>query len=450
MTIICYFSYIQVTSKPHGKHHGLRKTSPKAKEKVMQNFWKIILFESLHNFIWCNEYFPFLPYKDFILEEANKAQILPTLVTFEASNQEPEDEELSSEDNANANKKDGETEIRERTDKSSAVLLSEEELVDLLKKEAEEEEETEKRELEEHMDEDKGEKEAGETVEDEEAEEEEKKLEENLEMEEDSKDVTEEKVKEESMEDTEMLEEEDKMVEKVEKMSPKEKEEDSVSQMNEDGSTDSEVPVDLDYAADSGILHPLQIFSAKVKPHTDDDHPMSKTDVPDDKKKEISEKGFIHPPSTADDYEQDMQNTEAMDSEESSDQDNLQEGKESQAKPEERNGDKKVPKVDIDSQEPKSSTDLESSSRKEEEKRKNDSGSHTKGKTRKEKKNQRARKHSPQREETESGQEESQQDAQESEGSNIDNTVHKAKRRRAGKWVQHLKYVYLFFLDICY
>ncbi|XP_062289011.1 SPARC-like protein 1 [Scomber scombrus] len=400
---------LSVTSKPHGKHHGLHKTSHKAKEK------------------------------DVISEEANKAPILPTLVTFEASSQEQEDEELSSEDNANANKNDGEI---ERNDKSSAVLLSEDELVDLLKKEAEEEEEAEKRELEEDVDADKGEKRSGEAVEDKEAEGEEKKLDENLEMEEDSKEVTKEEVKEESMEDAEMLEEEDEVVEKVEKMSTKEKEKESVSKMDEDGSTDSEIRVDLDYAADSGILHPLQIFSTKVKPHTDDDQPISKTDVPDDRKKEISEKGLIHPPSTADDYEQDMQNTEAMESEESSDQDNLQErkdnnGKDSQAKREERNRDKKVPKVDMESQEPKSSTNLESGSRlagKGEEKSKNDSGSHTKGKNRKEKKNQRARKHSPQREETESGQEESQQDAQDSEGSNIDNTVHKAKRRRAGKW----------------
>ncbi|XP_067440826.1 SPARC-like protein 1 [Thunnus thynnus] len=417
---------LSVKSKPHGKHHGLHKTSHKAKEK------------------------------DIITEEANKAQILPTLVTFEASSQEQEDEELSSEDNANA-KKDGEIEMRERSDKSTAVLLSEEELVDLLKKEAEEEEEAEKRELEEDVEADKGKKESGEAVgmtEDEEAEGQEKKLGDNLEMEEDSEEVTEkEEVKEESAEDAEMLEEEDQLEEVVEKMSPKEKEQESVSKVDDrekeervlleetDGSTDSEIPVDLDYAADSGIL-PLHIFSAKVKPHNDDDQPISKTDVPDAKDKEISEKGLPHPPSIADDYEQGIQNTEALDSEESSDQDDLEEGKndhgkDSQAKSEERNGDKKVPKVDMDSQEPKSSMDLESGSRlagKEEEKSKNDSGSHTKGKTRKEKKNQRARKHSPQREETQSGQEQSEEDPQESEDSSIDNTVHKAKRRRAGKW----------------
>ncbi|XP_040002487.1 SPARC-like protein 1 [Xiphias gladius] len=397
---------LSVKSKPHGKHHGLHKTSHTAKEK------------------------------DVITEEANKPQVLPTLVTFEASSQEQEDEELSSEDNATTNKEDGEFEVTERRDKSTAVLLSEEELVDLLKKEAEEEE-VEERELEEEeVEVDKGKVESGEAVEiseDEEAGGEEKKLGDNSQMEKNTKGVIDEgEMREESVEDEVDVE--------AERMSHKDKRE-SVGKMagreeqmalpeETDGSTESDIPVDLDYAADSGILQPLQIISAKLKPHTDDTQPLSKKDVPDVKEKEVSEKEL---PIIDEDYEQDIQNTEAADSEEVSDQDKLQEDendKDSQAKSKEMD-------QEMQPQEPKSGRELEAESRvagKEEEKSKNDSGSHTKGKTRKQKKNQRTRKHSPQREESQSGQELSQQDPQDSESSSIDNTVHKAKRRRAGKW----------------
>ncbi|XP_071361369.1 SPARC-like protein 1 [Trachinotus anak] len=391
---------LSVKSKPHGKHHGSHKTSHTAKEK------------------------------DIITEEANKPQVLPTLVTFEASNQEQEDEELSSEGNANTNKEDGAFDVTERRGKSTAVLLSEEELVDLLKKEAEEEE-VEERELEEEeVEAVKGKvksSEAGEISEDEEAEEE-RKLEDNLEMEEDRKE--EGQMKKESVED--------EVEKELEKLSHKGKREESAGKMADrveqvalleetDGSAESDIPVDLDYAADSGILQPLQMIAAKLKPHADDTQPLSKSDVSDVKQKEASEKEL---PTIDEDYDQGIQNTEAADSEEESDRGNLQDGKDDKAKSKEMD-------QNVEPQEPKSSRELESVSRvagKEEETSKNDSGSHTKGKTRKQKKNQRARKHSPQREETQSGQDLSQQDPQESESSSTDNTVHKAKRRRAGKW----------------
>ncbi|XP_070684026.1 SPARC-like protein 1 [Pempheris klunzingeri] len=374
-----------VKSKPHGKYHGLHKTSHTAKEK------------------------------DAITEEANKPQILSTLVTIEASSQEQEDEELSSVDNANANKDEGEFEVSERSDKSTAVLLSEEELVDLLKKEAEEEQEAEERMLEEEeVETDKGTVESSEAVESPEGEE--TDVEEKM-LADDTKESTDEgeKVKEESVED-------------AEKMPLKEKEQEALLEET-DGSTESEIPVDLDYAADSGLLQPLQIVSAKIKPHTDDTESHSKTDI---KEKDTIEKGLL---TIVDDYDQDMQNTEAVDSEEVSDQDM---DKDSEAKSKDTGVDKKEPEVNVDPQEPKSNTEFESGSRmvgKEEEKNKNDSGSQAKGKTRKQKKNQRARKHSPQSEEAQSGQEQSPQDPQEPDSSSIDNTVsHKAKRRRAGKW----------------
>nr|XP_046235328.1 SPARC-like protein 1 [Scatophagus argus] len=368
---------LSVKSKPHGKHHGLHKTSHTAKEK------------------------------DMITEEANKPQILPTLVPFEDSSHEQEDEELSTEDNANANKAEGEFEGAERSDKSTAVLLSEEELVDLLKTEAEEEREESELE-EEEVETDKGKVESDEITEDEEDEVEEEK----------------------ELDKHEVVVQVMPLEEKVEKFTEKitDREEQRALLEETDGSTESEIPADLDYAADSSILQTLQTESAKNPDHTDDTQPLPKTDV---KERETSEKEL---PAIADDYEQNIQNTEAMDREEVSDQDK---DKDSEAKSKEISVNKKEPKANVDSREPKGSAASESGSRvaeKGEEESKNNSGSHTKGKRRKQKKNQRARKHSPQSEDTHSGQDQSQQDPQESDGSSVDNTVHKAKRRRAGKW----------------
>uniref|UniRef100_A0A8C2X117 Uncharacterized protein n=1 Tax=Cyclopterus lumpus TaxID=8103 RepID=A0A8C2X117_CYCLU len=358
----------------------------------------------------------------FVTEEANEPQILPTLVTFEASSLEQEDEELSSQDNANINK-EGEFEETDGSDKSTAVLLSEEELVDLLKKEAEEEEEGEERVLEEEkeVEMDKGKVEP-EAVEDDEAEAKERKLDDKLEIEVINE---EEEVKDESVEDTEMLEKDE---DEGGNVSLKEKEDKSVVKIADgeeqgsfleetDGSTEVEIPVDLDYAADSGILQPLQIVSAKIK---------TETDV---KERENHEQG---PASIAEDFEHDTEHMEAVDSEEVSDQDT---DKDAQAKS--RDVDEKKTEANVDPQQPKSSPGFELGSElsaKEEEKSKNDSASYTKGKTRKQKKNKRARKHSPQTEETESVTEQSQQVPQVSEGSSIDNKAQKAKRRRAGKW----------------
>ncbi|KAM9856997.1 SPARC-like protein 1 [Aulostomus maculatus] len=393
-----------VKSKPHGKHHGLHKTSHKAKEK------------------------------DIIVEEANRAQIFPTLVTFEAISQEQEDEELSSEDNANSNKENGHFDKRERSDKSTAVLLSEEELVDLLKKEAEEEEEAEKKELDRQVEADQHK----------EGEDEEKKSDADLES--DRKEVSnKEEVEKKQAEDAEMLEKEAQVEEDVKKTHENE-EEDKADPGEErgalleetDGSTESEIPFDIDYAADSGILQPLQFVSANVKPHSDEDKSTTKTDV---KEKEINEKELTDTTTIASDYEQDIQNTEAAGSEEVSDEEyQLQNGtsdKDSQAKAIERNGDRREPRDDMESPELRSSMDLESGlelAGKEKEKNKNESGNHTKGKARKQKKNQRMRKHSLQRDEAAFGQEQNQPDPQESEDSSLDNTVQKAKRRRAGKW----------------
>ncbi|KAL6110711.1 uncharacterized protein ACO6RY_19743 [Pungitius sinensis] len=369
---------LSVKSKPHGKHHGLHKTSHKVKEK------------------------------DLISEEADEPQIFSTLVTFEAGSKEQEDDEVSSQDNANVKKEEGEFEETEGSNKSKAVLLSEEELADNLKNEALEEQEAEEPVL------DGGEEaetdiSKAEVVEDDEADVKEK-LDEKLEMEvtdeDEEEEEEEEEVKDESV-DTEMLEK-DKV--ELENISLKEKEEKPVVKMADgeergslleetDGSTESDISVVLDYAADSGILQPPRIASAKIET-----------------KKEGRGTRHKGPTSVA-------QNSEAVVSEKVSDED--------QAK---SNG---ADEVNVDPQGAKvgsgSKPDSEPAA-KEEEESKNDSGFHTKGKTRKHKKNRRARKHSPQTEETRSGPEPNQPVPQASEGSSIDNTAQKAKRRRAGKW----------------
>lgn len=301
-------------------------------------------------------------------------------------------------------KEEGEFEETEGSNKNRAVLLSEEELVDILKKEVLEEQEAEDRVLEdgEEVEMDMSKVEPSKVVEDE-SEVKERKLGEKLEMEVTNEDE-EEEVKDESIEDTEML---DKGEVEVENVSLKEKEEISAVKKADreeggllleesDGSTESDIVVDLNYAADSGIVQPLQSASAKIKP-----------------KKEAKERGTRHKALTSM-----PQNSEAVVREEVSDQ----------------AGSNSADEVNVDPQEPKSRSGFKPGSEaaaKEEEESKNDSGSHSEGKTRKQKKNRRARKHSPQTEETQNPV------PQASEGSSVDNTAQKAKRRRAGKWVMH-------------
>lgn len=378
----------------------------------------------------------FSPIKDIITEEGNKSHILPTLVPYEASSHEQEDEGLNSEDNAHSNKEEGDFNEMEKSDKSTAVLLSEEELEDLLKKETEEEFEAEERALqEEEIQTDKDKVDFGGITGGEEAEVEGKMLDDKPKMEDEVTDE-EEDVKVENVEDDEMLVKEEVDVEMVPLEKREEKvvkkmvdsEEQGAFSEDSDGSTESEIPADLDYAADSGLLQPLQIVSARKHDVNNDKHPLSKTAL---REKETSEKGL---PIIEDDFEPDLQNMEAVDSGEMSDQ-----VKDSEASKEISAG-KKEKESNADIQKPRGSTEFEIGSRvagKEEDESKNDSGSHTNRKTRRQKKNQRARKHSPQNEDPPSEQEQSQQVA-ESDGSSTDNTVHKAKRRRAGKWVMKL------------
>ncbi|XP_068613040.1 SPARC-like protein 1 [Brachionichthys hirsutus] len=361
---------LSIKGKGHGKHHRLHKTSNTVKEK------------------------------DMITEEADNPQTVPTSLPFEGSSREQEDEELQSEDNVNANKE------TEKVAKSTAVLLSDEDLVEILRKEAEEEE-----------------KEA----EEEEAEEEEKTSDDMLETEEISEAKDEEEVKLDNDAAAVMMGKEME----VERTSLREKSVDQIvdkeelgALLNDDGSTESEIPVDLDYAADSGIFQHIEISSGKKETQTDDTQPLFRTDVTG---KGASEKGL---PMITEDSEPNTKNREAADSNGMPVQDPSAESKGIIV-------DENEPDEDVDPKDTRSGSEPESEStraRKEEMKSKNISGSLPKGKKRKQKKNQREGKHAPQSEETLSGQEHGQQDPQESEGSNTDNRVPKAKRRRAGKW----------------
>uniref|UniRef100_A0A1A8CAQ5 SPARC-like 1 n=1 Tax=Nothobranchius kadleci TaxID=1051664 RepID=A0A1A8CAQ5_NOTKA len=310
---------LSVKSKPHGKHHRPLETSHSAKGK------------------------------DLITKEAYKAQLLPTLAAFEASNHEQQDGEMISEDNTNTENEDDE--VTENKKKSSAVLLSEEELVDLLKKETEEEEEAKESE-----------------VEDEEAE----------------AGMMENPTDNDGNKNVGMLEE-------------------------TEGSTESELPADPDYAADGELLQPLQ-----TEPAADDTPSDQSQDLLDAKNEEDDEK------------------TEAMQTSETGntvgatdqDKDSLTEEKSVSNEELEANDDPLVSKS--------LKSGLQMSQK--EEKSKNESGTSTKRNTRKPKKNQRAKKDSPQRNETRSTQEPDQQDRQEPEDAGTENIAQKAKRGRAGKW----------------
>lgn len=326
--------------------------------------------------------------QDIITEEANKPQVLPTLVPFEASSHGLEDEELSSEGNANASK-EGELEAAERRDESAAVLMSDDELAELLKREEEEEEGEEGALQEEEVDKGKSEVERA---------------------------MPEEQEEDESEGDAEVLEKEEAVVQKTSADEGRGVGEEPTALFEEtDGSTESEIPADLDYAADSGLLQPLPVVSAKLNPSNRDIQTLPNAE---ELKKIPAEKVLA---ATGDEAKQDAQNVEddkvsAVMKEQSSDA-GAQELSESEG----------------------AEAGREVSEKEEEEKGKNESGSHSKVRARKQRKNKRARKHSPQSDEPQAGQEQSQQEAEAaSSSSSSDSAVQKAKRRRAGKWVRGL------------
>uniref|UniRef100_H2TJ98 SPARC-like protein 1 n=1 Tax=Takifugu rubripes TaxID=31033 RepID=H2TJ98_TAKRU len=375
MRACCVFLYLlaatfalSVKSKPHGKHH---KTLNVAKDK------------------------------DIIAEEANEPQALPTLLPLEESGTEQEVEDLSSEDNANANKEIRGIKMPKRSSKTEAVLMSDEELTELLKKE---EQEVEERELEE---EEEAEVEEGKEQSAEISEDSEKMLNDQL----DREDA--EEGADEDGEDAEMLDKEEIDVEMMPLESNVEKAAQQVAQTDErgalfeesDGSAESEIPADLDYAADSGLLQALHTLTPAKHPNS---QLLPETEGNEQKTSEEEV------PAASDD------SAEAADGGEMSEHDEDQ-----QATPKDEQGQE----LDGVTPDPKESADVPMSKMggKEEEK----SRRHSKRKTKKQQRNHMVGKHFPQSEQPQSGQEQSQQ---ESESSSAENTGSKAKRRRAGKW----------------
>lgn len=355
--------------------------------------------------------------KDIFAEEANEPQALPALLPLEDSGTEQEVEDLSSEDNANANKEIRGVEMPRRSGKTEAVLMSDEELTEILKKEEQEVEEREPEEEEEEAEAEEG-KEMSEDSE--------KMLNDQLERE-DAEEGAEggERVVDEDGEDAEMLDKEEMDV----AMMPLERNEEKAAQQaartdqqvalfeESDGSAESEIPADLDYAADSGLLQALHTVTPARHP---DSQLLLETEG---KEQKTSEEEL---PAASDD------SAEAVDGGEASDHDEDQQA---------TSKDEQDQEVDGVTPGPKGSADISASKMggKEEEK----SRRHSKRKTKKQQKNHRVRKHFPQSEQPQSGQEQTQQ---ESESSSAENTGSKAKRRRAGKWVMELCAISLLIL----
>ncbi|XP_077379456.1 uncharacterized protein LOC144020168 isoform X2 [Festucalex cinctus] len=310
--------------------------------------------------------------KDIVIEEANKAPVFPTLVAVEASNQEQKEGEASAEDNTSAVKKSGEFQMT--NEKSEAVLLSEDELVDLLKKEAAEEEEAEREEIDEEVNAGVYEEEVSQT---------EDGQEEKMIM------AHDERVKNESVEGGEKFVKESKQSD-VE-MGTKKDEEESLGEENvafleeSEGSTESKILSSLDYAGDSSIVPILD------KDHTDDIKSVSTSDVKDDK----FDGGVVDDNA--------MQNNKGVISQHQN-QDNKTKASETHL------------------------------AVKDGQKSHVESGDHASGETRRAKKSQRTRKHSPQREEKQAEEEQSQEAPQEVGGGHNNSAIQKAKRRRAGQW----------------
>ncbi|XP_061131211.1 SPARC-like protein 1 [Syngnathus typhle] len=331
IVLICLVAAVfplSVENNRHGKH----RTSHKAKEK------------------------------DIAIEEANEAPVLPTLVAVEEGNHEQEEGEASAEDDSAAEKKSSHSEMT----KSEAVLLSEEELVDLLNKE---EDEAEKTEMDKEVTTGPDEKEFRQT----------EVQEEKLAMMED------ERVKNETGEGGEMLmkKSQDSEVEMQSKKNDEESlGEDNVASLEEsEGSSESKIISNLDYAGDSAIMPSL----AKVEDHTGEITSVSKSDIKEDKYAGVID-------------------DDVTESQVSSSQ------------------------VQIQDKAKDSETQMAG---KNEEKSNVESRDDASEKTSRPKKNQRTRKHSPQREENQDEHEQSQETPHETHNLN---TVQKAKRRRAGQW----------------
>uniref|UniRef100_A0A8C7PCV5 Kazal-like domain-containing protein n=1 Tax=Oncorhynchus mykiss TaxID=8022 RepID=A0A8C7PCV5_ONCMY len=359
-------------------------------------------------------------------------------MTFESSSQEQEDGDISSEDNANVNvgpsNEGGLFEVSDSGERSTPVLLRDKALVDLLQGESAEEE------VDEEEEEEEGKIESEETQSEEEEEEEGEEEVGDLEKEEEDVEVDVEAEKE--AEKVKAMEDEEESVEDEEKREKEDEEEHVVGdrgveeevQVEEtDSNTKPEIPEDLD--SDSDNTEALELEEGK--PLAEDAQFLSNKKVEaevEEKEEQASKDDEI--PTATDDYESqpDIQDAEFTESQEVLGQYKYDS--------QEKGTNKKD--TDTELQETKNSVDLDGThlsvegGEEKEEKNINKSASHTRGKARKQRKNQRVRKHPLQRDEAPPG--EGVPDHQGDEGvkehyRTTDSAVYKPKRRRAGKWV---------------
>ncbi|CAL8332708.1 unnamed protein product [Lota lota] len=412
LVVICLLSTtfaLSVKSKPHSKHHALFKSSHTAK------------------------------HKDVLPEEADAEQLLPTFVSLEAGSGGQEDQELGA--NANANyQEEGVLQAPQRGEKSTAVLVSEEELVDLLNKDTdgdlEQEQEVEVEVLEEvdgqevkpDQDTENPQEEVEITENEEEAEEEKEQEENGQTMEKYIKMLEEEEAKEDDEQEAKILKEEEEIESVINA---------GLAVEGADGSTDSEILADLDYASDADLSKPLNTEIQPLKEHlkSHNTQPILQDEDSDTQASEEPKSVKLIPPIMKD--EQDLQIVNALEREAMADQgqDELL-GEQSVEEENEEDGDR--PKLAEDQLlvTPKSSGEVgegglvEKENQAEGDKTSNDTGSVPKGKKRKSTR-QRARKHALQGEEAGRGPGRNEPQAQ---GPTTDNTDPKTKRRRTGKW----------------
>ena len=429
-------------SKPHNKHHALFKSSTAAKHKVwlnlksIQRLWilnTILIYEYESNY---ENYFLFLV-QDVLQEETDAEQLLPTFVSLEAGSGEQEDQELGA--NANANhQEEGVLQSTRRGEKSTAVLLSQEELVDLLNKDPEgdlEQEQDVEVQVKEGVDaqevkadqDTENPQEEGEITKNQEDAEEEKEHEDNGQtMETYIKMLEEEEAKEDDEQAAKILEEEEEIKAVIKA---------GAAEEGADGSTDSEILADLDYASDADLSQPLNTELQPLKEHLKrhNTQPLLKEEGSDNQASKEPNSVKLVPAIIKE--EQDLQTVDALEREVMADQ-GQDELLGEQSVEEENKEDGNGPKLVEDQllATPKSSVEvgeggpLEKENQAEADNNSNDTGSVLKGKKRKSTR-QRARKHAVQGDEAGRGPE------QEAQGPNADSTDPKNKRRRTGKWV---------------
>ncbi|KAK2909004.1 hypothetical protein Q8A67_004841 [Cirrhinus molitorella] len=348
-------AYVQ--SKPHGKNQHV-KHNPTPKEQ-----------------------------SESVKHHESKEGVLPTFLPFESSTQDPEDDDMSEENESRVEMKHTGTEElegSEEDEKNTPLLLSEEALTQLLQQVPEEADEP-------------------------------------VEEDEDGSDSLEKDKEIKEMEGKTDGEPTKKNEDGTEKREGKDKVEDA----NEtDSSTESEIPIDLDYAADRDASQPLPIKLEEAK-----------TSTINSIEKEIQETAEDVIPTVTVDYDSQQSNTDS------------EENAEEQDVPAEQTQELKEPfqdneKEKSDQQDEKNSTESEDTilssgkkTKKEKKKQKNESKSHGKGKAKKQRNDQRLEKmQNDQASAIESTEEHTQRKDPE-ELAEPENTEPKPKRKN-GKWTR--------------